>query len=146
VRLRRAITICLLGLALPAPGLARASRRPPPIDCGGSGVQAQYCIPLHSIFSFTATRVKAPCTLVVHYLLEPRVNGLRGRVELKLRGTDPSDRRVRRVATPRVSGGPLTYRFHSLPPGHYQLTGWYRGDLARQPSAHVHRAVVVRCR
>jgi hypothetical protein len=144
--MRRAGLVSALAVALLVPTAAVARKHQGSgggVNCGGSGLTSLYCIPLRSVFQFTAPRVEQPCTLLVGYTLEPKVKGLRGRVRLTLQGTGPSDRSIDRVRKPLVSGGRLHYRFRSLVPGSYQLTGWYTGDSTRIPSRHVHRSVVV---
>jgi hypothetical protein len=115
------------------------------VNCGGSGVNSQYCIPQQSTFAFTGTSRAPHCSLKVQYTVEPDIHGLTGHAHLDLKGTGHGDRRISRVARPLVEGGPLSYTFTHVHPGPYLLSGWYEGDGTRLPSTHHSEHVTVHC-
>jgi hypothetical protein len=115
------------------------------INCGGSGMNALYCIPQQSVFAFARIGQAPHCALTASFTVEPTIEGLHGYAHLTLRGLQRTDRRIARHAKPRVSGGFYTLRFSRLAPGAYRLSGWYGGDSTRLASAHRSMRVVVRC-
>lgn len=115
------------------------------VDCGGSGVNSLYCIPLQSVFTFKHVGKSAHCSIQVGFMVEPKIQGLSGHAHLELKGLSRQGRNIDRTARPLVGGGPSGYRFKKLTRGSYQLTGWYEGDGTRLASTHHTKHITLLC-
>jgi hypothetical protein len=115
------------------------------VNCGGSGVDALYCIPQQSVFTFTRVAKAPHCSIQVDFTVEPKIEGLKGRAHITLKGTGGEDRSISRTARPLVEGGPYSHKFTKLIAGPYQLTGWYGGDATRLASAHRTKRLTLNC-
>jgi hypothetical protein len=149
--IRRPHLVIAAAAALCVPATALAASRHSPgrassaVNCGGGGVDALYCIPQQSVFTFTGTAKAPHCSLKVDFTIEPKIDGLTGHAHLALKGASRKDRHFAHVARPIVGGGPLSYTFTKLHTGPYTLTGWYEGDSTRLASAHLTEHVAVHC-
>jgi hypothetical protein len=115
------------------------------VNCGGSGVNSLYCIPQQSVFTFTRVAKAARCSIAVDFTVEPKIEGLKGRAHIALKGLSGKDRGVTHTARPLVGGGPYSYKFTALRTGSYKLTGWYEGDGTRLASAHRTKQFTLNC-